>query len=246
MTAATVFGYHAIPMYGIILATATNSRVSDEALIIPPEILSPLRQAAFWELGHASEGLVAIAQTPGHLDHPEWYEEQLARLDAVRALLDVLGWAERGRSSEVRLDARRHGTALSGALSRALEDAELAGVTVRHDRRRRHCRRLLSIVAATVEGCPDGACPRIPSIAPGVGYRGRHSDIRSLTPREIEILVHLSRSRRYAEIAAVLCRDLETVRTHARRIRHKLGVRRSRDLVGLYVPERYDTGTPAA
>jgi DNA-binding CsgD family transcriptional regulator len=233
-------------MYGIILATATNPRVSGEALIIPPEILSSLRQAAYWELGHASEGLVAIAQTPGHLDHPEWYEEQLARFDAVRALLDVLGWVERGGSSEVRLDARRHSTALSGALSRALKDAEHAGGTVRHDRRRRHCRRLLSMMEAMVEGCPDGVCPRITSITPDVGYHGRPSDIQSLTPREIEILAHLSRSRRYAEIAAVLCRDLETVRTHARRIRHKLGVRRSRDLVGIYVPERSNTGTPSA
>ncbi len=246
MTVPAATGYHAVPMYGIFLATATISRVSDEALIIPPEILSLLRQAAYWELGHASEGLVAIVQTPGHLDHPEWHKEQLTRFDAVRALLDALGWVERGRSSEVRLDARRHGRALSGALSRALEDAEHTGGTVRHDRQRRHCRRLLSIVESMVESCPDGGWPRITSITPDVGYRGRHCDIRSLTSRETEILAHLSRSRRYAEIAVVLCRDLETVRTHARRIRRKLGVRRSRDLVGIYVPEPYETGTPSA
>ncbi len=64
-----------------------------------------------------------------------------------------------------------------------------------------------------------------------------HAPLSALTPREAEILAYLSRSRSYDEIAALLSIDLETVRTHARRVRHKLGVRTSRELIGVYVPE---------
>jgi DNA-binding CsgD family transcriptional regulator len=238
-------------------AVAT-SRASDEGVVIPPEILSALRQAVYWEFGRASEGLVAIAQTPGNLDHPEWYRRQLAQFDAARDLLDALGWCGRNQpSSGVRLDARTHGTILLSGLRRALEDSEHAGSTVRHDRRRRHCKRLFSIVqemvgerppVASASGKQDREMSRdeIASIAPSIGHHGRDCDRQVLTPRESEILAHLSRSRRYAEIAAILCIDIETVRTHARRIRRKLGVPRSRDLVGIYVPQRDESNAPSA
>jgi DNA-binding CsgD family transcriptional regulator len=240
---------------GYAVATA---RTSEEAVVIPLEILSALRQAVHWEFGRASEGLVAIARTPGHLDHPEWYRRQLAQFDAARGLLDALGWSNRDQpSSEVRLDARTHGTILLSGLRRALEDSEHTGRTVRHDQRRRHCRRLFSIVQELVGEEPYGSSswakqdrgmPRdeIASIAPHVGHHGRDYDRQVLTPRESEILAHLSRSRRYAEIAAILCIDIETVRTHARRIRHKLGVPRSRDLVGVYVPLPRESNAPSA
>ncbi len=238
-------------------AVAT-SRASDTGVVIPPEILSALRQAVYWEFGRASEGLVAIAQTPGHLDHPEWYKRQLARFDAARDLLDVLGWGDRNQSSSgVRLDAHAHGSILLSGLRRALEDSEHAGSTVRHDRRRRHCKRLVSIVqemvgehlaVASESAKQDREMSRdeIAAIVPHVRHHGRDCDTQVLTPREREILAHLSRSRRYAEIAAMLCIDVETVRTHARRIRRKLGVPRSRDLVGVYVPQRQESNVPSA
>ncbi len=51
-----------------------------------------------------------------------------------------------------------------------------------------------------------------------------------LTAREAEVLRLLADGQSYDEIAAGLFIDLETVRTHARRVRRKLGVATSREL----------------
>jgi DNA-binding CsgD family transcriptional regulator len=53
-----------------------------------------------------------------------------------------------------------------------------------------------------------------------------------LTAREQEVLQALSTGASYAEIARDLVIDLETVRSHAKRIRRKLGVSASSDLLG--------------
>lgn len=65
---------------------------------------------------------------------------------------------------------------------------------------------------------------------------GRRSD--PLTPREHEVLLRLSEGKGYGQIAAELVIELETVRTHARRIRRKLGVATSRELYGCVVRAR--------
>ena len=57
-----------------------------------------------------------------------------------------------------------------------------------------------------------------------------------LTPRENEVLARLSEGKNYGQIAAELVIELETVRTHARRVRRKLGVATSRELHGCPVP----------
>jgi DNA-binding NarL/FixJ family response regulator len=51
-----------------------------------------------------------------------------------------------------------------------------------------------------------------------------------LTPREAEVLMLLQRGRSNAEIALELHVGIETVRTHARRVYRKLGVRTRREL----------------
>jgi DNA-binding NarL/FixJ family response regulator len=51
-----------------------------------------------------------------------------------------------------------------------------------------------------------------------------------LTPREADVLEHLQDGRSNAEIAQALHVSIETVRTHARRIYRKLGVRTRREL----------------
>ena len=51
-----------------------------------------------------------------------------------------------------------------------------------------------------------------------------------LTPREADVLDLLQRGRSNAEIAANLHVSVETVRTHARHIYRKLGVRTRREL----------------
>ena len=59
-----------------------------------------------------------------------------------------------------------------------------------------------------------------------------------LTPREEEVMRCLSQGKGYGQIAAELFIELETVRTHARRVRRKLGVATSRELRGLEAPVR--------
>ena len=54
-----------------------------------------------------------------------------------------------------------------------------------------------------------------------------------LTPREAEVLELLQSGRSNAEIAQILHLGIETVRTHARRIYRKLGVRTRRELRAL-------------
>jgi DNA-binding NarL/FixJ family response regulator len=66
--------------------------------------------------------------------------------------------------------------------------------------------------------------------------RSRPATSASLTPREIEVLEHLSRGQSHAEIAHALQVGIETVRTHSAHIRSKLGVRSKRELIGLTIP----------
>ncbi|MBA3328095.1 MAG: response regulator transcription factor [Solirubrobacterales bacterium] len=54
-----------------------------------------------------------------------------------------------------------------------------------------------------------------------------------LTPREADVLSHLQQGRSNAEIAAALSVSVETVRSHARAVFRKLGVRTRRDLAGV-------------
>ncbi len=59
------------------------------------------------------------------------------------------------------------------------------------------------------------------------------ADVRSLTPREGEVLAYLRKGSSYPEIALALQIGVETVRTHARRILRKLDVRSKRELIGV-------------
>jgi DNA-binding NarL/FixJ family response regulator len=54
-----------------------------------------------------------------------------------------------------------------------------------------------------------------------------------LTPREADVLEHLQQGRSNAEIAMALNVGVETVRTHARNIYRKLGVKTRRDLASM-------------
>jgi DNA-binding NarL/FixJ family response regulator len=65
-----------------------------------------------------------------------------------------------------------------------------------------------------------------------------------LTPREADVLELLQRGRSNAEIAASLQVGVETVRTHARNIYRKLGVRTRRELATLSVMPPLDSGPP--
>jgi DNA-binding NarL/FixJ family response regulator len=61
------------------------------------------------------------------------------------------------------------------------------------------------------------------------------SDVCLLTPRETEVLEHLSVGRSNPEIARTLQISVETVHTHVAHIRQKLKVQSKRDLIGIPV-----------
>jgi DNA-binding NarL/FixJ family response regulator len=63
----------------------------------------------------------------------------------------------------------------------------------------------------------------------------------SLTPREVEVLEYFSRGQSHGEIAHALQLHVETIRTHSAHIRDKLGVHRTRDLIGLPIPVDAET-----
>jgi DNA-binding NarL/FixJ family response regulator len=71
--------------------------------------------------------------------------------------------------------------------------------------------------------------------------RGHSATAASLTPREVEVLEYLSRGLSHGEIAHALQLGHETIRTHSAHIRGKLGVHRSRDLIGLPIPVHAET-----
>lgn len=71
----------------------------------------------------------------------------------------------------------------------------------------------------------------LPTTRPGGEARGNGvAGPELLTPREADVLDLLQRGRSNAEIAASLHVSVETVRTHARHIYRKLGVRTRREL----------------
>jgi DNA-binding NarL/FixJ family response regulator len=86
----------------------------------------------------------------------------------------------------------------------------------------------------------------LPKTAAEVGVSGPLGP-ELLTPREADVLEHLQAGRSNAEIAVSLNVGVETVRTHARAIYRKLGVRTRRDLASMAAaappaPERASEG----
>jgi DNA-binding NarL/FixJ family response regulator len=67
-------------------------------------------------------------------------------------------------------------------------------------------------------------------VLPPAGVPGSEAGPDLLTPREAEVLDLLQSGRSNAEIAQLLHVSIETVRSHARRIYRKLGVRTRREL----------------
>jgi DNA-binding NarL/FixJ family response regulator len=71
----------------------------------------------------------------------------------------------------------------------------------------------------------------------GHRFERRYPDNAShLTPRETEVLAHLSRGRSNPEIAQALQISVDTVHTHVASIRRKLNVQSKRELIGMPIP----------
>jgi DNA-binding CsgD family transcriptional regulator len=218
-------------------APVIDDRLLDtRALAIPAEVISCLRKAAYRELASASEEVLVIAQTSSHLVHPEEYEDAFARLDGTRALLNDLGWVDIGEPrSGVRINVATLGASLLTVLDRAYTCARRTELSRLSDL----LGNLQSTLKDRLEAHADN--PVGTMIQRQLALPRPRVPLSELTRRESEVLAHLSRSRSYGEIAVSLSIDVETVRTHARRVRRKLGVRTSRELAGVYIAESEDT-----
>lgn len=86
-------------------------------------------------------------------------------------------------------------------------------------------------IHATVHLAAEGHHMLKLSAEPHGKHRTR-GDTARLTPRQAEILRYIRLDQSYPTIAHTLGISVETVRTHARQVRRKLGARKS-DLVGL-------------
>jgi DNA-binding CsgD family transcriptional regulator/DNA-binding Xre family transcriptional regulator len=122
-----------------------------------------------------------------------------------------------------------------GAKVRALRTN--AGLTT--DQLGQRCGLVGSTISKVEHGRPEPRLWLIVQICRGLGVTpndliemSRPAVGGDLTPRETEVLWHLTQGRSYADIAADLHIAIETVRTHARRVRRKRGVSTSREFLG--------------
>ncbi len=137
---------------------------------VPDYITEDLREGACGELQRASEGLREVTQTPGHLTHPEWYQEHLIRFDDTRALLNEIGWVNCIPPTEVNIDLAKHGPTLLASLRGVLADAEDATGDVLAGRLKDPLKRqaiteratVLAKAVSTLELTMDAAGIRVP------------------------------------------------------------------------------------
>jgi DNA-binding NarL/FixJ family response regulator len=101
-------------------------------------------------------------------------------------------------------------------------------------------------ILAAIEEVHHGGSPMSSSIARKVIQLARQArfapasaplGLAHLSPREVQILEHLSRGYRYKEIAQALGINVETVRTHLRRVYEKLQVTSRTEAVVKFLAE---------
>jgi len=87
---------------------------------VPAGVVYELRRTLHLELSRAAQDIDEVAVRMGQVTHPEWYEEPLARFDAIRALLDEIGWWSTDPPADVHFDLQTHRLAITRALETAL------------------------------------------------------------------------------------------------------------------------------
>ncbi len=207
---------------------------------VPAELVTPLRKALLRRFAAACEEAGAGVLRAERVEDPEL----LALLGTCGSLLLALHGARSSDPATLGLDRSAASVLLAplGELRRATErrldmtaSESAPGADESTDglgaRLRAVCE-LTDAVRAIADREPARACE---TSADAVSPADRASASR-LTPRETDVLAALSAGRSYGEIAAELYIDLETVRTHARRVRRKLGARTSRELAGFLDP----------
>jgi len=84
------------------------------AVLIPPELVDPLRDGLRSQLAVAAQHMTSADAQLDARAHPERYQDALRYMDALRALLEEIGWS--ASSSDPQVDLRTHGWALIEAL----------------------------------------------------------------------------------------------------------------------------------
>lgn len=84
---------------------------------IPAEITQVVRSAVLTELGGAAADIEEASTTYEKEEHPDRFQEPLERFDALRALLNAIGWA----NVTVPIDLDEHGERLAHVLKERLE-----------------------------------------------------------------------------------------------------------------------------
>ena len=84
---------------------------------IPAEIVGVVRSALLTQLGHAAATIEDATNTFQKEQHPERFTEPLARFDALRGLLALIGWG----NEPVLIDLDEHGELLAAAIVERLE-----------------------------------------------------------------------------------------------------------------------------
>lgn len=90
-------------------------------LTVPASVVKHLRIGLFSDLGDAVNEIDGFCVLAGRETHPEWFEAPMRQLDAVRALLDVIGWGEPVVAMPIAVDLDRHRSTLESALTGLLE-----------------------------------------------------------------------------------------------------------------------------
>jgi hypothetical protein len=90
-------------------------------LTVPAEIVAHLRCGLHIELGHAAEEIATLNSLRDRESYPDWYAEPLGQLDAVRALLDAVGWSTIDDRKPVEIEVDQHRPILVAALRCLLE-----------------------------------------------------------------------------------------------------------------------------
>jgi hypothetical protein len=97
-------------------------------LTVPAEMVGLLREGLHSEIEAAVQLIAPVVEAPDREQHPERYRAPLARLDAARALLDLVGWGTPDPPADVRVDLGEHHRALLRALrSELLVEEEALG-----------------------------------------------------------------------------------------------------------------------
>ncbi|MGA7705738.1 MAG: hypothetical protein WB998_12670 [Solirubrobacteraceae bacterium] len=83
-------------------------------VLIPSELVDSVRDGLRSQLAVAAQHIISADEQANAGEHPERYRDALRYMDALRALLEKIGWS--APTSDRRVDLQAHGLALIEAL----------------------------------------------------------------------------------------------------------------------------------